>query len=292
MDGESHELAKTGLEVYSSQLTPFYQELRERLVGRLATNEIDLERLRSHDTLEQNNFSLVAQFVDGLPRAQNARYSDALFYAKDAYEARQIEANVLSLYEAHSIDGRFGTRNPYYIIGRRPKPQDGSHPTPKNKPPASQLLLYSALRNAHQDPIRIITVWDDEFEYMTHKANRGMHLPYNKDELVSRFDTHSGNLKIWPVMKTGLTTVPDYLGRTSRRRDFRKKVDQNGIHASKTWGKFDERFTDRLLADFDVFDHLNHLATAFGKVDNLADLINRYKLLIPEDIDAILLEES
>jgi|GEM_PF-1642694 len=286
MDSGSHELAQQGLEAYEAALAPFYNDLRAQLAGNLATNAAHLADLRSQEAQRRNNYGLIADFMDLLPANQDTTREDDI-KVQDAYEARQVHANLLWLNEPYSYSDNYGTVTPYYIIGQRQGGSDAGGELPK----ACQLLLYSTCPSRRDnwgnlDALKVVTVWEDEYRASEKKPQLAAFREFTAEEMRRMFDPETGMLRIYlspESMRTQLARpTHGYLPRAFRPQKMEKMLSEKGMHV-KLDGSCDGVIDDADLAAFDVFTSLNRLATAFGKTAELADLHEKYKSLAPRN---------
>lgn len=289
------ELARQGLRVYAETVSPEYDQLRQRLVGHLAANGVQIDQLRANEAQLASNFDLVSGFMGLLPHSDSRFYRSSQtndFEASDAHTARQVHANIVWLNEKADYSDRRGTTSPYYIIGRR---GDASHEYDYGRGPVTHLLLFSAYDSDR--PLKTITVWQNEFEIMEKAATEAMYNEFTPDELRSMFDPDTGNLCLFKRPDSIATALSDshILQIQSRFRDITTEVAKKGMKAKIHGGGYTKqtRITDRTLAEFDVFSHLNRLATAFGNISELDTLLKNYAQSIPKDpLDAIIADNT
>jgi hypothetical protein len=101
MNKESRELSRSGLQVFSREISPEYSDLRGRLLGNLAAHGASLEQLAQKDINDRLNVDLLVDFTISLP----AYYRDG-FKADDPFKARMLVANTIW----------YGF-TPFYVVG-------------------------------------------------------------------------------------------------------------------------------------------------------------------------------
>lgn len=281
-------MAKANVDVYAEVQSPVYEAARQLLLGHVATGGVDkLEELKQRDEAARHNFDLVQDFVHVLPEtiaSSSLGYSNFMnsvkdITVKDPYEASQVQANIVWLRDGllYSL-ARWAT--PYYVIGQRP---DTSGQHSKGSPQTAELLLFPAVRNLTLLEPKVITVWEDEFALMRRVAQAPMSNGYTDSQLTKMFNRHSQKLEIRqeidgsmytgrPIQSTNLLPKPP------RAKKLLAAVKQQGMSAQERQTLPRGRIFDSTLVDFDVFTHLNRLAAAFDKTEDLKMVFDRYKL--------------
>lgn len=281
VDPVSAEIAQQGLEVYSQELSPMYELLRAKLVGQLANNGTVHENLQIQDLRARQNMRLIEAFAQYLPRGyrREAASIDKIL-AANAYEAKILESCLLWVGSSRTgqINDTLLSRGPYYIIGETPTDTNCS------------LLLYDAMDTyLSKTRIHSAIVRREEYETLKNQAETGLFTEYAPEEIRARFDPRSGQLQVTlgtnpRMMHTNIpqrTVLPPLSKRQLKRLPERVATDGMAIKAQ---GYFDNgRISDDIMAKYDVFTHLNKLATAFGKVEAFKELLEGFKAAKPKD---------
>lgn len=283
MQPHQSEIAKEALDVYAAQLSPVYDALRERFLGSLTTNQYTLDALRHDEADRQHNFALVRDFVAALPSTPDSGSSTV--EATDAYTAKQIQANVLWLTIPYTYSDRNGHAEPFYVIGRRPAADPESYEYGRSS--ATTLLLCSANRQDTK-PLRTVTVWDDQLAATEEPARQAAYAEYPPETIRTMFDRKSGNLMVGSRTPGSMRTA---VGNSTlfiqpRFKDTAQVVAKKGMAVQTGYSGFGGTMEASTLAEFDVFHHLNRLATAFGQVDALEALLEtRAQQVEPHPVD-------
>lgn len=287
MDKTSVELARQGLGMYARELSPAYAQLRDRLMGGMAINNMMLDELRFQEQSVAPNKELISKFTGFLPLADY--YDGASHFAvSDSYTARVIENNTIWA-RGKVITGDnwnpnsrnyepeyFNAILPFYILGDRPKP---------DKPRKTELLVMNALSRVrstklnHYLEAEIVEVFTDEKAVAEQMVAESIATPYSEEEMKAMFD--GKNLRL------GVEQAKGFRPTNSRRPTLRMNVPRavrfsGGIHMSHAHNLKIELTSD-ILAQFGVFDRLNRLAVAFDKVTELDALLEKYQLAAPKN---------
>lgn len=281
------ELARQGLGIYAQELSPAYAQLRDRLMGHMAINNIMLDELRFQEQSVSPNKELISEFAGCLPAA-SYRDGTSHFTVSDTYTARVIESNTVWAWKTIrvGVDWDPNTREnepvyadtkiPFYILGERPSPNK-----PKQK---TELLIMSALKrsqNTHWSHFDVdaVEVFTDEKEAAEQIMAESVVTSYSEEEMKMMFNGKS----------LRLTEAQAKVFRpTNPRRPFFKRNVLNavrfskGIHISRA-SSLKDQLTSDVLAQFGVFDRLNRLAVAFDKVSELDILLEKYQATAPKN---------
>ena len=139
MDKDSTEVSRLGLEVFSLQVSPQYDELRNRLIGLLAAQGSTVEQLKLKEENERANVALLSQFIKSLPSAEFTESRGWQFKTDDPFKVRMLQSNIL--WRSGSPHKEY---MPYYVLGR----SDFTYGK-KGRERGSSLILGSAGANVN-----------------------------------------------------------------------------------------------------------------------------------------------
>lgn len=267
MKKESRELASQLLDVTNEALAPIYDDIRTKLMGSLATSSLHIEGLREETLQRKANREFVEGFRDFLPQAEawesdihtwNSDKKASVFSVKDPFTAKAILTNTVW----HS-DGVFNEESsftyyphdykPFYIIGSRKSLE------PKRY---TDLLLLSA--DVESRGLRHLLVKTNDFQRVKEWQNSYLHSDFTPGEVNHSYNHDTGLLDVTSV--AGIHTTASLL---SRGREMRVTPFNYGF--DDITAKFGP--TDDELAQFQVPEYLNHLATLFGVVEKYHELL-------------------
>lgn len=267
MDKEAVELAKAGVRHFEEFRSPAYDLIRAEFVGRLATSGRMLDDMRQAEIDKRRNYNVVHRFMETLPQIQGMY--DRYIPADNAYTARLLQATVL-----WSRTDKY-THHPYYIIGER---VDTSERYNRGKQAAIHLLLYSAHSNDYDRPISEYVVWDSQYDAARKMARARLTQDFTEEEMQGMFDKGTGMLQV-RCDDSSLRLNNNSLAKPPKRKTPEEAISKYGMSATSEYPfSYDDRHAipDSMLADYDIFTHLNELATAFGKTAQLQSLLDRY----------------
>ncbi len=262
MDKEAGELSKAGLRLFSKEMSPEYQRVRELLLGYLASHEVTVELLAKKEVNDIKNIELLSAFTQVLPKARlvkeklsnNYEREDWKFITSDEYEVRVVQSNSIWLPEdAGTENNTKGTYRPYYLIGRSQSDKEkwllacaGENDTRKTRKASdtySNIFLFKPSRGS-KDAIQ--------------KLNRLASQDYPTPEVMTRiFNPETHTLEI--------------------------SVDSPGSVSARGKGVIEwdvakplKRISDEELGAFDVNSHLHRISTALGVESRLNQIISTH----------------
>lgn len=265
-------------------VSPRYAELMSKF-GSLALSGVALENLRQNTEREEANQHLVNSFIENLiPLSPDSRYypADNTFEAQTVQEAKLIQSFVI--WGEQQGNWRQRQSVPYIIIGHKtivPKKTGG---------PDISLLLARTFNNDRHPTYHSVEVFDTfsiEYGAIKDNINRTLNTPYSDDQIKQMFDKDKKRLMVHQLTPGSVLFSLDLNYLPDRLPKKRKQLSSSEIISVKrrdSWHKFTdglimksrgtlEALSDETLLDYDVYDHLGELATAFGKTDMLKNLI-------------------
>ncbi len=277
MDERSIELAKNGLDDYQAVHAARYDMARDMLRGSLTDNGQHIENMRAREVVARSNLGLLKGFVEQLPSYTNSGVSihDSFIPAEDPYVASQVQANVVWLQQKVRPKDKSGIISPYYVIGET----TDTAKLPFRAPSAASKLLLFAAVNGRPDPFRAIKVWDKELGIARSIAEVPMSAGYTEWEMSRLYDGKTNTMRIREDHGS-ISTKPAHEARLSYPpafKDLAKEIGTVGMNAQLIHVVDQTGITDNDLATYDVFSHLNRLAVAFDKTEQLHKLLEERK---------------
>lgn len=262
MSLSSERLAQLALDVRSSEVSPLYDEIHRGLLAQLAISGTSMEDLAHAENVRRANMSLITNFLEILPRSEQANPTALL--VDDAYEALAAQAAVVwidfrqqykllattvELREQITgrkrlepdIDPRLLIPRPFYVLGKE-RPITGYH----------RFLLADASR---------------EFGLVYFTASRfsGARLLQQKlNPTIKGREFGEAELKsMYLPDKHVLTVSPRSTG--------------SAYYIAKSFQRYTpvETLEDADMADFDIHNQLIGLASIFQKDNELKNLLRQ-----------------
>lgn len=238
MDKREIELARAGLDIYARELGPTYKTIRDELSLQLGTTS--LNGIRERIAEKNANQDFLTQFTTLLPRSIVGSSSRT----SDTYRFDCKDVAEARLLQSLVVADKFKIGwIPHYIIGRRSQ---------ESRRFPEQLLLVPAVQGLTQTEVR-----DNYRKGVENIEAREAFItkPYTQEELERMYDENTDTL----VLNSD-GSFSDFL-----------QLRMGGV-------SYFPEITNQLLADFDVFTHLNRLATAFDVVEGYDELLNNFAI--------------
>lgn len=269
MKKESRELASQLLEVTNEALGPVYNDLRAKLMGSLATSSVHIESLREESTQRAANRELLEHFRTLLPQAEawksnrhtwNSDGNFSVLSAPDAFTAKAILVN--TVWHSNGVfNSEGGFRyyphdyKPFYIVGVRKSLESKRY---------SDVLLLSG--DKENTGLKHLLVKTSDLQEVKRDQNSYFHADFTQKEVDQIYNHNTGLLNLMSTSPGAVHTSglgfnrPDTLRLTPHNYGFKDVIAQSGP-------------TDDELAQFQVPEHLNNLATLF-------DIVEQYQKIL------------
>ncbi|HET7320412.1 MAG TPA: hypothetical protein VFI84_02380 [Candidatus Saccharimonadales bacterium] len=259
MKKDSRELASQLLDITNEALAPAYEDIRTKLLGSLATSSIQIESLREETAQRKANQEFINSFSALLPKAKKYESKDAYthkklfgskFEVEDAYTVRLLQATQLWHsdhlgYDSHWYAYPDGQR-PFYIIGKRSNDK------------RTDLLLLSA--DEPSEGLRTVTMKNKVAKRFMEERHTLLFSEPDQTEVQKMYQKGTGNLLVQSTSPNIKHTTQTIYRNPSEVKIANFQVEKVGP-------------TDNDMAQFQVLEHLNNLATAFGVVEKYQELL-------------------
>lgn len=300
MDRDAVERAGLVLDVYASELSGRYHDLRAQMIGSTATNGLQLESMQAANAAEQANLDLIKMSLDTLPKEASVKdkYDEDVqqgdIAVPDAYTARQVQGSVLWV-KAPSYNYK---TTPFYIVGEG-KPEPRRRGLLRHEEGLKPILLYPATERG--GGVREATVWASEFDAALQRVQKDMGTDFTDEELEAMFDPDrerngkQGVLVVGPETSPSLTATREVTGSGNPRKvPGRPRPIEQGRDIQIAWGeKHGKRVGDEIMSKYNVLDSLIRLTTAFGTKYSLRQALEEYKSKVPQDpVQALIASQS
>ena len=259
------EALDTELTAVEAGYGPLATDVSEHL-GRFSLAASQIEEAMDTASQERINAQFVSEFVSSLPHSKQPGYAEYDFYLEGddvQYTARTLQANVL-----------WSNYVPYYIVGRAVDPKDDTLEKLllASSDGSGRLRTESVLRSDMKLRDEIVEDMEEK-EFDSEQIRLATVRNKGQFELTSRTD---GSLHT-----DGGEAMPGIFG--TRKNSSKEKILRRGLKTewSRTIRSIDSLSSDD-IRDLQVGNYLAKLAVAFGKVDQLRDLLKGE----PESLEA------
>lgn len=285
MDDKSLELAKQSLTVFAEVTSDAYADVRERLLGALSVPALTLEDMQRQTEVARQNRDLLGAFVTELPHAglwltPYDKEPSWRFQTSSVHDAKAIQTNTLWLRTFSRYGGEFdeGTYSPYFIVGRRQM---------DDKPKLTEILLQPAfVSHIHKKAAaRVLQdVGTDAASELERISQGDLFRGYTEAETRALFNEATNSLCIDSGSQGSIKAKTFGSKRLSN-------ITKRGALFARPGRRYSSGISDLDMATFGVFDYLNHLASAFGKVDELGGLLSSMQDIDESALEAAVLED-
>ena len=246
------------IESYEEHMTPFYSEVRRRILGELALTGNDPDTLRNRDKQERANVALITRLLTKLPSPEEESDKSRNWGAQLSKLFTLEDPSLVPLIQASTIwiqggEGReYNGYQPFYIVG------DNKSSDVKKR----SLLLADTSKSKHNDTLRNPGVYKLSSNPL--RSKRTLKKFYDKIDSIGSLAASSSADGIVDIYSrdTGLFTLgsvhPD---------SFVLDALYNEEIIKQKFVSFDE------MDEFGVYDHLSELAARFDTSDAFAKII-------------------
>ncbi|GEM_PF-5921692 len=275
MDATSKERALEILDTHAEALTPFYDDLHERLQSSAAASH--LLGKQAELAHRQANEELVRNIISLLP-GRSGTWSVAP-QAATISEAKILRENIVH------IAGRSSSEDPgefCFIAGSR----DDTHEQSKGTA-ATQLLLYPMRTLAP----KVVKVLNEDMDARDEKVRQDLAREHSEQEIDYMFS---------PGMGLGTIAVQSYTSWNAKARMLliesivprRRRYHEGQIRRTTRWARGSSVYlgsgmSDQDLATFGVLRRLNELSVAFGVKEQARQIMHDYS--VRPDTDEVVL---
>jgi|GEM_PF-3363383 hypothetical protein len=253
MNETSKQLASRLVEVHHDIMDPVYQEIRQQLLGSLATSSLHLEEMREIRNERQTNMAILIQVRSLLPTTKDNEFE---FNAPDQYVARAIQASTIWLYNQSEVP------LPYYVIGDRPSLEYARH---------HELLLLPV--SPKIEGVTTVVISNDRAKAVAEHNQDIIGRPFTQEELKSSYNLEKDTLEIESY--TPGTIYELVYGRLFAPKTV-KGIESKGLCVT-VQNTGDQRYgvTDLEIEEFSVIETLSELAARFDVSEQLKLIFNQ-----------------
>ena len=292
---------KSALEERHKIISPLYADLMSDF-GSLALSSVTLENLQQNVEIEEVNKDLVYNFVEAV--LPDLRKGAGSFEVSTVQEAKLIQSFVMwGIVQTGSWRERGKT--PYVMIGHKPivpKKEGESNMSLLMMRPNDGIGFYG--RKVDDYVVDVFDTFSAEYDAILDNITNTLSTPYTDDEVKRMFREHSKKLIVtdWSPGSVEFELNQLYYGgKYPKKREQLSQADKISVKRRNSWNNFKgglilnkrgtlSNLSEEILLEYDVYDRLGEIASAFDKMDVLKKLIDKSVTNFQDPLDSLIEE--